>query len=170
MARAEHRSYDNMGATECYFGMAGAGYKFTPWLKGDLSYEYWQIPVSSLPTTHKGVACLTATLKRDALSVSLREKYELAFNVGGASGKGTMRSRIRAQYDFEKSGLTPYFMYEYFNGFSGSLWQRSLHYFGTEIKLGGPHSLDLFYMYHLYPKATSVACCHLLGIGYVLVL
>ena len=39
MARAEHRSFENVGATECWFLMAGGGYNFNSWLKGDLSYE-----------------------------------------------------------------------------------------------------------------------------------
>ena len=36
MARLEHRSYDNIHGTECWFAMAGAGYNFNSWLKGDL--------------------------------------------------------------------------------------------------------------------------------------
>ena len=167
MMRLEHRSFDKISQTECAFAMAGAGYKFTPWLKGDLSYEYWHIPVSANPTTHKGVACLTGTLKEGALAFSLREKYEQAFNVGG-SASSTLRSRIRAQYAVEQTAFTPYIMYEFFNGFGGTGWVRSLHYAGTEIKLSQHHGLDLFYMFHLYPKGGEVASCHLLGVGYVL--
>ena len=80
MARLEHRSYDNIGATECWFAMAGAGYNFNKWLKGDLSYEYWSIPSAGDMVLHKGVLSFTETLKREGLAVALREKYELAYN------------------------------------------------------------------------------------------
>ena len=32
MARLEHRSYDNIQGTECWFAMAGGGYNFNSWL------------------------------------------------------------------------------------------------------------------------------------------
>lgn len=168
MARLEHRSYDGAGATECWFAMAGAGYKIAPWLKGDLSYEYWKIPAAGDVTTQKVVACLTGTLRRDALAVSVREKWETAFSGGNASG--TLRSRLRAQYTGGR--FTPYLMYEHFGSFSfegaGTSWQRSLHYAGTEIKIADHHTLDIFYLYHLFPRSGGTAACHLLGMGYVL--
>ena len=168
MARLEHRSFENMGATECWFAMAGLGYRFAPWLKGDVSYEFWKIPASGNVTTQKAVFCLTGTLQREGLAVSLREKFELAFAEGSSSPAGTLRTRLRAQYAIPSSAFTPYVMVEYFNGFSGSLWQRSLHYAGTEIRLSKHHSLDFFYMYHLFPKGSEISCCHLLGAGYIL--
>ena len=198
MARFEHRSYENMSATECYFAMAGGGGRICNWLSGDLSYEFWKVPSAGDITVHKGVASITGTLRRDALAVSLREKYELAFYPGsGGSGEGgsgrctsTLRSRVRAQYKIDAVPLTPYVMYEYFNGFGGgsgsgsdigsgsgsgtssgasSLWIRSLHYAGTEVRLGPHSTLDFFYMYHLYAQSGgSPAGCHLLGMGYIL--
>lgn len=170
MARLEHRSFEDIGATECYFAMAGGGYNFTKWLKADLSYEYWKIPSAGNLTTQKGVACVTATLKRDALAVSAREKYELAFTDGAAGPKGTLRSRLRAQYSLGSAAVTPYFMYEFFNGFGNTNWVRSLHYFGADVKLGGRSSLDLFYMYHLFPGAGEIKACNVLGAGLTVVL
>ena len=166
-ARLEHRSYDHISATEAYFGSVGAGYKFAPWLKADINYEFWQIPVSSSPTVHKGVLSVAATLKRETLAVSLREKYELAFTEGG-SPYGVLRSRLRAQYTIPDSAFTPYAMYEYFNYTGTGEWQRSLHYAGLEIKLSKHHGLDFFYMYHLYPSGGDLKSSNLLGIGYVL--
>lgn len=170
MARFEHRSYENIGATECYFAMAGAGYNFTKWLKADLSYEYWKLPVAGNIATQKGVACVTATLKRDALAVSAREKYELAFTEGADGPKGTLRSRLRAQYSLSGTAFTPYFMYEFFNGFGDTKWIRSLHYFGTDIRLGDHTSLDVFYMYHLFPSAGTIKACNVLGAGFTVIL
>ena len=169
MARIEHRSYDDVGSTECWFAMAGGGYNFNKWLKADLSYEYWQIPAAGDMVQHKAVLCFTETLKRDGLAIALREKYELAYNPDAESCTNTLRTRLRGQYRGPNSIFTPYLMYEYFSSFDTNKWVRSLHYAGTEISLGKGHSLDLFYMYHLFDKGGQTAACHLLGIGYVFV-
>lgn len=169
MARLEHRSYDHMGSTECWFAMAGGGYNFNSWLKGDLSYEYWSIPSAGDLVQHKAVLSFTETLKREGLAIALKEKYELAYNPAAGSFSNTFRARLRGQYNPQGSIFTPYMMYEIFNSFDSMKWVRSLHYAGTEISLGGGHSLDLFYMYHLYDKGGLMAACHLLGIGYTLV-
>ncbi|MBQ9877656.1 MAG: DUF2490 domain-containing protein [Bacteroidales bacterium] len=169
MARAEHRSYDHISATECWFLMAGGGYNFNSWLKGDLSYEYWKIPSAGDLVQHKAVFCFTETLKREGLAVALREKYELAYNPAAESFSHTLRTRLRGQYKAADSIFTPYLMYEYFTNLSTGKWVRSLHYAGTEISLGGGHSIDLFYMYHLYGTAIGTAAVNTLGVGYTFV-
>ena len=169
MARLEHRSYNSISDTECWFAMAGGGYNFNSWLKGDLSYEYWSIPSAGYMVQHKGVLTLNETLKREGLAVSLREKYELAYNPSSKSVSNTLRTRLRGQYKAAESIFTPYLMYEYFSSLDGKGWVRSLHYAGTEISLGSGHSLDIYYMYHLYDKAGLTAACHVLGLGYVFV-
>ena len=166
MARLEHRSFDHVRGTECWFAMAGAGYNFNSWLKGDLSYEYWSIPSAGDMVQHKAVLSFTETLKREGLAVALREKYELAYNPDAESFSNTLRTRLRAQYKAQDSILTPYVMYEIFGSLDGKGWVRSLHYAGTEISLGRGHSLDFFYMYHLYAKGDLTGACHLLGAGY----
>ena len=169
MARAEHRSYDNIHGTECWFLMAGGGYNFNSWLKGDLSYEYWKIPSAGDMVQHKAVLCFTETLKREGLSFALREKYELAYNPDAESFSNTLRTRLRGQYKAPDSIFTPYLMYEFFTNLNNGKWVRSLHYAGTEISLGSGHSLDFFYMFHLYDRAGLTAACNLLGIGYTFV-
>ena len=166
MARLEHRSFDSVRSTECWFAMAGAGYNFNSWLKGDLSYEYWSIPSAGDMVQHKAVLSFTETLKREGLAVALREKYELAYNPDTESFSNTLRTRLRAQYKAQDSILTPYVMYELFGSLDGKGWVRSLHYAGTEISLGHGHSLDFFYMYHLFDKGGLTGACHLLGAGY----
>ena len=166
MARLEHRSFNHVGSTECWFAMAGGGYNFNSWLKGDLSYEYWRIPAAGDLVQHKAVLCLTETLKREGLSLALREKYELAYDPGARSFSNTLRTRLRGQFKAPDSIFTPYLMYEFFSSFDTLKWVRSLHYAGTEISLGGGHSVDLFYMYHLFDKGGLTGACHVLGAGY----
>jgi len=170
MARLEHRSYDNISATECWFGMAGGGYSFTKWLKADLSYEFWKMPAAGDITKQKIVACATGTLKRESLAVSIREKYELAFTDGADGPSNTLRTRLRTQYAVPSTAFTPYVMYELFYGLGGIKWIRSLHYAGTEIKIADGHSLDFFYMYNLYPSAATLKACNVLGAGYIICL
>ena len=169
MARLEHRSFENVHGTECWFAMAGGGYNFNKWLKGDLSYEYWSIPSAGDMVQHKAVLSFTETLKREGLAVALREKYELAYNPDAESFSNTLRTRLRAQYKAQDSILTPYVMYELFGSLDGKGWVRSLHYAGTEISLGRGHSLDFFYMYHLYATAIGTAAVNTLGVGYTFV-
>ncbi|MBO6029419.1 MAG: DUF2490 domain-containing protein [Bacteroidales bacterium] len=169
MARVEHRSYDHFSGTECWFAMAGGGYNFNSWLKGDLSYEYWQIPSAGDMVQHKAVLCLTETLKREGLAIALREKYELAYMPDTESFTNTLRTRLRGQYKAPESRFTPYMMYEFFSSLDTGKWVRSLHYAGTEISLGKGHGLDLFYMFHLYNKGGLTAACHTLGLGYTFV-
>ncbi len=169
MGRLEHRSYDNVHGTECWFAMAGGGYNFNSWLKGDLSYEYWRIPSAGDMVQHKAVLSLTETLKREGLAVALREKYELAYNPDADSFSNTLRTRLRGQYRAPESIFTPYLMYEFFSSFDTGKWVRSLHYAGTEISLGHGHSLDFFYMYHLYDMGGLTYACQLIGACYNLV-
>ena len=166
MARLEHRSFDSIRSTECWFGMVGGGYNFNSWLKGDLSYEYWSIPSAGRMIQHKAVLSFTETLKRDGLAVSLREKYELAYNPDAKSFSNTLRTRLRGQYKIPESIFTPYLMYEFFSLLDNGSWVRSLHYAGTEISFGRGHSLDVFYLYHLYGKGGQTAATHVIGIGY----
>ncbi len=162
MVRAEHRSNDSFGRTECWFLMAGGGYRILPWLSTDLSYEFWQIyPAGAdVMTYHKIVLCATGTLRREGLSVALREKLEYALNPKGPGTAFTLRSRIRAQYTFEKSAFRPYIMAELF---TQDIWVRSLYYAGTDIVFDRHNALDIFYMYHVPKGAPSV---HTLGVGY----
>ena len=169
MGRLEHRSFESIHSTECWFAMVGGGYNFNSWLKGDLSYEYWSIPSAGNMVQHKAVLCFTETLKREGLAVALREKYELAYNPAAESFSNTLRTRLRGQYKAPDSIFTPYLMYEFFSNLNNGKWVRSLHYAGTEISLGGGHSLDFFYMFHLYDKGGLSGACHLLGAGYTFV-
>ena len=119
MARLEHRSFDSIRRTECWFAMVGGGYNFNNWLKGDLSYEYWSIPSAGNMVQHKAVLCFTETLRREGLAVALREKWELAYNPASESFSNTLRTRLRGQYRATDSAFTPYVMYEIF-GLTGA--------------------------------------------------
>lgn len=166
-ARLEHRSFEKMSSTECWFAAVGAGYNFTKWLKADMGYEFWKIPSAGGVTVNKATLGVTASLVRDGLNVNIREKYEEAFSQDG-SASGTLRSRLRAQYRIGSSRFSPYVMYEHFETI-GTGWQRSLHYAGAEIRLADHHVLDLYYLYHLFPSGGATKGCNVLGVCYNLI-
>lgn len=157
--RAEYRSFHQFGDTEARFLVAGGGLKMTPWLKADVSYEYWS--VSPDINIHKLVLCGTGTLAREGLSVALREKLEFAYNPLTSTTSPTLRSRLRAGYAIPGIALRPYMMAEVF---SWTGWVRSLNYVGAEVPIADHHVIDFFYMYHLPAGAEPV---HVLGLGYV---
>lgn len=156
--RLEHRSNEMFSATDAWFTSLGAGYKFAPWFKGDVSYELWNVASSFY--VHKAVFSGTATLAREGLAVSLKEKLEIAVNPSASSTGFTLRSRLRAQYTIPGSRVTPYAMAEVFNWTS---WIRSLNYGGCEIALDKHNVIDVFYMYHIPAGQQSE---HVLGLAY----
>lgn len=156
--RLEHRSNNNFGSTEAIFTAIGYGYKFAPWFKADLSYEFWDI--NPQINFHKAVLTGTGTMVKDGLSVSIREKLEFAVNPANTATSFTLRTRLRAQYNIPDSIVRPYAMSEIF-AWSG--WIRSLHYVGAELAIDKNNCIDLFYMYHLPNGSQPV---HILGAGY----
>ena len=159
MARFEHRSFHQFSDSEVWFGMAGAGYKFTNWLKGDLSYEYWHIYPEAV--NHKIVLCATETLAQGPLSVAVREKLEYAINPV-RSNNCTLRTRLRVQYSVPSSAVRPYVMSEIF---TWNNWKRALYYVGADVVVSKHGAFDLFYLYHVPNGDPSE---HVIGVGYVL--
>ena len=153
MAHAEHRSCAMFSATDAYFLMAGGGFRFTPFFNADLSYERWGVGSDHTPFD-KVVLSLTGTMRREDLSVPVREKVE--FLVGGTP---TLRSRLRAQYAPASSALRPYAMAEVF---TWDNWIRSLYYAGVDVRTGRHSSIDIYYLYHV--PAAGVPC-HIAGLG-----
>lgn len=158
VARFEHRSVNSMRSTECFFAVAGAGVAFVPWLRTDLSYEYWRVYPAAM-NIHRIVLAANGTLKREGLAVSLRERLEYAIPESGKNNF-TLRSRLRAQYTFDNCKFRPYLMAEIF---SWDKWIRSLYYAGGDLVLNRHNSIDLFYLYHIQAAGNPV---HVLGLGY----
>ena len=85
MARLEHRSYDHVQATECWFAMAGGGYNFNSWLKGDLSYESRKRSSAKAWPLHCGRSTNWPTIR-------MRERLPTPFARGSAGNTGPLRA------------------------------------------------------------------------------
>ncbi len=157
-AHTEYRANNYLRSTDNWFVAVNGGYTPTKWLSTILQYEYW-----GYTNTHKIVPIITGTLKSGDLSVALREKYELAID---NKTTHTLRSRIRAAYNIKNTIFSPHISYEFFNSLEGRGWLRSYHIIGTILNFTEHHSLDVFYLYHLYRGEDSDTGCHIIGVGY----
>lgn len=156
--RAEYRSKDNMKAMDCWYIQPRVGYKFTSWLKTDVGYYFYKKPGS---IEHRPYVSVTGTLKRENLSVSLREKYVYEYNATEKTSENVLRSQLKAQYAIPKSIFSPYVAVEVF---TWKKWQKTRHYVGTQLNVSRNVSFDLYYMYYSFDGKPSE---HVLGAGLI---
>ena len=152
---------------DCWFVRPIVGYKFTPWLKGDVAYEFRQKYSHDLK--QKGLVSLTGTLRSGNISISVRERYQLEFTrKDGASsfgpGKSVLRSMLTAKYSIPESAFCPYLSAE---AFTWKTWEKARFSAGTLLRVSERSSFDVFYMYTIFASQPT-ASQHALGICYYL--
>lgn len=155
--RAEYRDCNNLTATDRWFLRPFVGYRFTPWLKGELIYDFMRKGTDT--QIHQGIVGLIATLREGPLSVTVRERYQYLYNATAGTSRNYIRSYLKTAYAVPDSRLTPYLAVELFTWES---WKLSRHFAGTAIRLSPNCSLDAFYMYHTF---VSQEPRHVLGLG-----
>ncbi len=135
------------------------GYQPLKWLKIDVAYDIMLL--SDMALRHDFLVSVTGTLTRENLSVSVRERYMLAYNQNTRKFSNVIRSFLRAQY---KAGrFTPYLSLEIF---SWSKWNMTQYFVGTEISFAKYSSIDIFYMYNSFASKPNAQ--HTAGLGYYL--
>ena len=155
--RAEYRDCNHFSATERWFLRPIAGYRFTPWLKGELMYDFMRKPGDV--QIHQAIAGLTATLKQGLLSVTLRERYQYSYNTTAETSRNYLRSYLKTACALPESRLTPYLAVELF---TWDTWVKTRHFAGTAIRLSDRCALDVYYMYHTFAASEA---SHVLGLG-----
>lgn len=155
--RAEYRSKNNSRQTDCWFLRPTIGCKIAPWLKADIAYDYMN---KQQGLYHQGLASLTATLKQENLSVSVRERYVFAYSAETRLSSHLLRSQLKVQYNIPNSIFRPYLAVEMFTWRD---WQKTRHYAGTLINISANQSIDLFYMYYTFKGKPAE---HVIGVGY----
>ena len=154
--RMEYRSKGDATATDLWFVRPTLGVKLTPWLKADIAYDLMGKPSGML---HRGLFSLTATLRQGPLSVSVRERYILGYNVAGNTISHVLRSQLKAQYAIPGSRFAPYLAVELF---IWEHWQKTRHYVGTDLEVQDWLTLDIFYLYHTIDGQPAQ---HIAGLG-----
>lgn len=157
----EHRTQ------ECWFVRPIVGYRFTPWLKGDVAYEFRQKYSHDLK--QRGIVSLTGTLKSGDMSISVRERYMMEFTKKDGtseygSGKSVLRSMLTAKYNIPGSIFSPYLSTE---AFTWKGWEKARFSAGTQLRVGEHNVFDVFYMYTIFSSHPEVSQ-HTLGICYYL--
>ena len=156
-ARAEYRTCNSFSSTDRWFLRPIAGYRFTPWLKGEVMYDFMRRPGDV--QIHQALAGLTATLKQGPLSVTLRERYQYQYNATAGTSRNFIRSYLKTAYAFPQSRFTPYLAVELF---TWDTWLLSRHFAGTAIRLTQHCALDVYYLYHTFAAREA---SHILGLG-----
>ena len=156
--RAEGRSCDMSRSLECWFLRPTIGVKPVKWLKIDAAYDFMMLPQSRI--RHDFLFSVTGTLKKENLSVSLRERYMLMAVPKDYKISHVLRSYLKAQYQIGESPFAPYVAVELF---TWNKWQKTRHYVGTDIKVSKHSSFDLAYMYYTFASKPAE---HVLVAGY----
>lgn len=155
--RAEYRDCNNFSATERWYLRPIVGYRFTPWLKGELMYDFMR--KAGDIQIHQAIAGITATLKSGPLSVSVRERFQYSYNATAGTSRNYLRSHLKTAYAIPRSRFTPYLAVELF---TWDDWIKTRHYAGTAIRLSEQCALDVYYLYHTF---ASQEASHILGLG-----
>lgn len=158
--RYEYRSNENWKGIDCYFIRPTVGYKFTSWLKCDLSYDYYHKRGCD---QNRILLSVTGTLKRDGLSVSLRERYVAAFNIGEEGFSHVLRSYLKAMYTIDTKGIavSPYLAVELY---TWDKWRMSHHFVGATVKADKHNSIELFYAWNI--SNSKAHADNIIGMGY----
>lgn len=157
--QVEHRTQ------ECCFVRPVAGYRFTPWLKGDVGYEYrWKY---SNDVKQRGLLSLTGTLNSGNLSLSVRERYVMDFTRRDGSTAydaptHILRSMIKAKCRIPESMFSPYVSTE---AFTWETWNKVRMSAGTLLDVNERCSFDIYYMYCILASRPADPQ-HILGVNY----
>ncbi len=157
--RSEFRTCDLSRKMDIAYLRPTFGYKPLKWLKIDVAYDLMFLSNQSI--RHDFLVSVTGTLTRENLSVSVRERYQLAYNQHSKKFTNVIRSYLRAQYKVKR--FTPYLALEIF---SWKKWNMTQYFAGTEIAFAKHSAFDIFYMYNSF--ASKPQAQHTAGLGYLL--
>ena len=198
-AEAEMRTRNDAQTVDRYdVGLTGE-YKICKWLKASAGYElrvvnnrekltynasgsynnwrpsYWGV-------RHAVHAGLTASVKWDRLTVSLRERWQYVYRpevttdrydfdnewwestTVRSKSKNTLRSRLRIAYDIPGSNIGPFADVELFNNWS---LQKVRYTAGADWKITKKHEVGVFYRYQDNNNDDSEgSTMHIVGVAY----
>ena len=157
--RSEFRTRDMSRKMDIAYLRPTFGYKPLKWLKIDVAYDLMFLSNQSI--RHDFLVSVTGTLTRENLSVSVRERYQLAYNQHSKKFTNVIRSYLRAQYKAKR--FTPYLALEIF---SWKKWNMTQYFVGTEIAVDKHCAFDIFYMYNSF--ASKPQAQHTAGLGFLL--
>lgn len=151
----EHANYQYK-RLESWYARVMFGYKLNKWLKADVAYDFMQEPDYA---THRAVADLTATLKQENLTISVRERYIHSWSPEINEQGNVLRSRLKAQYAIPDSRFKPYLAVEVF---TWDKWKKTRHYVGSTYSINKYFEIEGYYIYYTFDGKPAE---HVIGIG-----
>ncbi|MBO4587984.1 MAG: DUF2490 domain-containing protein [Bacteroidales bacterium] len=156
--RFEYRSKELSHQTNLWFVRPYVGFRATKWLRFALYYDYFKKPTIY---QHRILFDATESLSRSGLTVSLRERFIVAYAPETDKWSWVLRPKLTAKYHIGDTRFSPYMAFELYTNHH---WTMMHNFVGTNINLGKGSSLDLFYMFGLNNGTNRQD--HILGVGY----
>ena len=158
--RVEYRSRDLSKQTNLWFVRPSVGFRATKWLRLALSYDYFWKPTVY---QHRLLFDATESLSRNGLTISLRERFIVAYAPESHNWSWLLRPKLTVKYHIGDTRISPYLACELY---VNKHWSMMHNFVGTSVNLGKGSSLDLFYMFGLNNGTNRQD--HILGVGYAL--
>ncbi len=165
--RAEFRTCDLSRKVDCLFLRPSFGYQPLKWLKVDIGYDY--LVWADRRMRHSFLVSVTGTLKREHLTVSLRERYMLMYMQNEKQFSHVIRSFLKVQYQIGESRFAPFLSLEMF---TWRKWQMQDNIVGTSIHLSKHCDMEIFYNFNVRMAKTKdsepvdyLATEHIAGVG-----
>lgn len=111
----------------------------------------------------------TASYRKGAFCVSLRERFQSTYRAGGAHPANYLRSMLTVSYVLGRTGAVPFVYAEPFNntGYKGRMKADKIRLStGFDYRIDGHNSLQLYYRYHLFNVYDPLNYRHALGLTY----
>ena len=145
--RLEQRTRDEFQGLNQIYSRASIYYKPTKWLRLDQQFDWAYTPTGNRIRYVPGLRVSHKTER--GTSMYLREWYMHTWYPGQSKASvGTLRTKAGLSHPVGEKGLIPHLDYEIF------YWDAvSQHrfYAGARVRLSKETSLDLFYLYQLFP-------------------
>lgn len=169
--QGEYRTQDRFDGPERWTASASADYRIHPQVKLTAQYMYFQRYFPE-ETTDRGTTlrrgynraafAITGSQRWDAVTLSLRERYQYTCLVGDAqAAKHVLHATLRAEYTIRDCKLKPYGSAELYNRLSDFGYDESRFTAGAVYSFTRHYALDLYYRY----IDASVCGGHFLGVG-----
>lgn len=158
--RFEYRSRDLSRQTNLWFVRPYVGFKATNWLKLNLYYDYFKNHYKGY-YQHRILFDATESLSKNGLTVSLRERFIVAYAPESDKWSWLLRPKLTAKYHIANTRFSPYVACELY---TNKHWTMMHNFAGLNVNLGKGSSLDLFYMFGLNNGTNRQD--HILGVGY----
>lgn len=169
LAEEDFRPSGDFGQGEWSLSTAELNYRLFAWLRTGAGYMLMARLHRSDGLRNRYYFYATASYRKGAFAVSLRERFQSTYRAGGAHPANYLRSMLTVSYVLGGSGAAPFVYAEPFNntGYKGGMKADKIRFSaGCDYRIDGHNSLQLYYRYHLFNVYDPLNYRHALGVTY----